>query len=143
MQRDLDRFGFGGACELLEGAQRIRIQAAHGGEIQDQVAVPVVQLLADLLGLGGTTIEEKVNKLIAAVEQLLNQLEFPRSIAELGISKEEFDRAIPELVKAAYDDPSWRSNPRMPLMRELEDLFRKAYQGRGAGRELLPEQKSA
>ena len=99
--------------------------------------------IADLLGLGGTTIEEKVSKLIAAVEQLLNQLEFPRSIAELGIAKEEFDRAIPELVKAAYDDPSWRSNPRMPLMKELEELFGKAYQGRGAGRELLPEQKSA
>ena len=99
--------------------------------------------VADLLGLGGTTIEEKVSKLIAAVEQLLDQLEFPRAIEELGISKEEFDRAIPELVKAAYNDPSWLSNPRMPLMKELDELFRKAYQGRGAGRELLPTQKSA
>jgi acetaldehyde dehydrogenase/alcohol dehydrogenase len=87
--------------------------------------------IADLLGLGGHTIEEKVKNLVAATEQLLNQLGFPRSIADLGISKEEFERAMPEMTKLAFDDPSWRSNPRMPLMSELADLFWKAYQGRG------------
>jgi acetaldehyde dehydrogenase/alcohol dehydrogenase len=87
--------------------------------------------VADLLGLGGHTIEEKVQNLIAATEQLLDQLGFPRSIADLEISKEEFERAMPDLVQIAFDDPSWRSNPRMPLMSELADLFWKAYQGRG------------
>ena len=38
---------------------------------------------------------------------------------------------MPDLTKIAFDDPSWRSNPRMPLMSELTDLFWKAYQGRG------------
>jgi acetaldehyde dehydrogenase/alcohol dehydrogenase len=89
--------------------------------------------VADLLGLGGHAIEEKVQNLIAATEQLLDQLGFPRSIADLGISKEEFDRAMPDLVQIAFDDPSWRSNPRMPLMSELADLFWKAYYGRGLG----------
>jgi acetaldehyde dehydrogenase/alcohol dehydrogenase len=87
--------------------------------------------IADLLGLGGHTIEEKVKNLVAATEQLLDQLGIPGSIADLGISREEFERAIPELTKLAFDDPSWRSNPRMPLMSELEDLFWKAYEGRG------------
>jgi acetaldehyde dehydrogenase / alcohol dehydrogenase len=86
--------------------------------------------VADLLGLGGQTVEQKVEKLIAATEQLLDRLEFPHSIAELGISKKEFEAAIPEMVKAAFDDPSWRSNPRMPLMQELVELFWKAYEGR-------------
>jgi len=87
--------------------------------------------MADLLGLGGQTVEEKVKRLIAATEQLLDRLEIPRSIAELGISREEFERAVPELAKIAFDDPSWRSNPRMPLMSELEELLWKAYEGRG------------
>jgi acetaldehyde dehydrogenase / alcohol dehydrogenase len=86
--------------------------------------------VADLLGLGGQTVEQKVEKLIAATEQLLDRLEFPHSIAQLGISKKEFEAAIPEMVKAAFDDPSWRSNPRMPLMQELVELFWKAYEGR-------------
>ena len=87
--------------------------------------------IADLLGLGGETVEEKVNNLVAATEQLLDQLAIPRSIAEMGISKEEFERALPDLVKIAFDDPSGRSNPRMPMMSELGELFWSAYQGRG------------
>ena len=98
---------------------------------QGYVAHKKYATVADLLSLGGQTVQEKVEKLIAAVEQLLDQLGFPRSIAELGISKGEFERAIPEMVKAAFDDPSWRSNPRMPLMTELVELFWKAYEGRG------------
>jgi len=88
-------------------------------------------LVSDLLGLGGHTIEEKVSNLVTAIERLLDQLAFPRSIAAMGISKEDFGLAMPELVKNAFDDPSGRSNPRMPLVSELEELFWSAYKGRG------------
>ena len=87
-------------------------------------------MIAELLGLGGHTVEEKVKNLIAATVGLLDQLGVPRSIAELGISKEEFESAIPELAKVAFDDPSWRSNPRMPLVSELVELLWQAYNGR-------------
>ncbi len=70
-----------------------------------------------------------MKNLVAATEQLLDQLAIPRSIADLGISKEEFERAMPDLAKIAFDDPSWRSNPRMPLVSELVELFWSAYQG--------------
>ena len=36
-------------------------------------------MMADLLGLGGETVEEKVQNLVAAIERLLDQLAFPRS----------------------------------------------------------------
>ena len=90
--------------------------------------------IADLVGLGGSTIEEKVKRLVTATEQLLDQLAIPRSIAELGISREEFERVMPDLAKNAFDDPSWRSNPRMPLVSELVELFWSAYQGRSGAR---------
>ena len=90
-------------------------------------------MVADLLGLGGDTVAEKVTNLVTATEQLLDRLEIPRSIAELGISEEEFERAMPDLAKIAFDDPSWRSNPRMPLVSELVELFWSAYRGRGLG----------
>ena len=88
-------------------------------------------MMADLLGLGGNTIDEKVKNLVTATEQLLDQLAVPRSIAEMGISKEDFEKAMPDLVKIAFDDPSGRSNPRMPLLSELVELFWSAYAGRG------------
>ncbi len=97
--------------------------------------------IADLLGLGGSTIPEKVARLITAVESLLDQLAVPRSIAELGISVEEFERAMPELSKIAFDDPSWRSNPRMPLVKELVELFWCAYRGRGAANSINSSQQ--
>jgi len=102
---------------------------------QGYVAHKKYAAVADLLELGGGTVEEKVANLIAATEQLLQTLEFPRSIADLGIPKDEFGRVLPELSKAAYDDPSGRSNPRMPLISELVDLLRKAYEGRGAAQQ--------
>jgi acetaldehyde dehydrogenase/alcohol dehydrogenase len=87
--------------------------------------------VADQLGLGGNTIEEKVKNLLAATEQLLDRLEIPRSIAALGISKEAFEQAVPDLTMMAFDDPSWRpTNPRMPLLSELSELLWSAYQGR-------------
>ena len=89
-------------------------------------------MVADLLGLGGNTTDEKVKCLITAIEQLLDQLGMPRSIASLGIAREEFERAVPDLAKAAFDDPSWLSNPRMPLVSELAELLWSAYEGRGA-----------
>ena len=67
-------------------------------------------LMADLLNLGGDT------------------------IAELGISKEDFAKAVPDLAKIAFDDPSWRSNPRMPLVSELVELLWSAYAGRASGK---------
>ena len=88
-------------------------------------------MMADLLGLDGHTVEEKVKNLVTATEQLLDQLGVPRSIAELGISKEEFEQAMPDLAKIAFDDPSWKSNPRMPLVKEIVELFWSAYRGRG------------
>jgi acetaldehyde dehydrogenase/alcohol dehydrogenase len=91
--------------------------------------------LADALNLGGRTTAEKVHNLIAAVEQLLDRLAFPHSIAEMGISQEDFERALPDLTRLAFDDPSWRTNPRMPLMSELIELFRSAYLGRGSEKE--------
>jgi len=97
---------------------------------QGYVAHKKYATVADLLGLSGHSIDEKVKNLIAVTEHLLDDLGFPRSIAELGISKEEFERAMPELVKNTFDDPAWRSNPRMPLMSEIAELFWKAYYGR-------------
>jgi acetaldehyde dehydrogenase/alcohol dehydrogenase len=44
--------------------------------------------VADLLDLGGETVSEKVANLIAAVEQLLDRLEIPKSIAALGIGRD-------------------------------------------------------
>lgn len=89
--------------------------------------------IADMLGLGGETTEQKVHLLVGAVKELLDRLGLPISISALGITRDEFEQAMPELAANAFDDPSWRSNPRMPLVDELVQLFWSAFHGRGRG----------
>ena len=100
--------------------------------------------VADLLGLGGETVADKVQRLIAATERLLDQVGIPRSIADLGISREEFARAVPELAEIAFDDPSWRpTNPRVPLINELAELLWSAYEGRPKASDASREERMA
>jgi acetaldehyde dehydrogenase/alcohol dehydrogenase len=103
--------------------------------VRGYVAPKKYATVADLLELGGNTIEEKVRNLVVAIERLLDRLDVPRSVAELGIPREEYEKAIPDLVAVAFEDPSWRpTNPRMPLMGELAELLWSAYRGRAQAR---------
>ncbi len=83
-----------------------------------------------VLGLGGRGMEERRERLFARVDELLDAVRIPRSLAEAGVPKEEFEAALPELVKAAFADPSIRTNPRMPMIEELASLLTAAYEGR-------------
>jgi acetaldehyde dehydrogenase/alcohol dehydrogenase len=83
-----------------------------------------------VIGLGGKTEEIARERLFAQVDELLDAVEMPRSLAELGIEREQFEAALPDLTKAAFEDPSVRTNPRLPLVSELMDLLRAGYDGR-------------
>jgi acetaldehyde dehydrogenase/alcohol dehydrogenase len=54
----------------------------------------------------------------------------PRSFREAGIDEAEYLAALPELVASSFADVSMRTNPRMPMIAELEALLRAAYDGR-------------
>ena len=53
----------------------------------------------------------------------------PRTLAEIGVSEEEFEAALPGLAMTAFQDLSNRTNPRMPLIGELTELLRLGYYG--------------
>jgi acetaldehyde dehydrogenase/alcohol dehydrogenase len=77
---------------------------------------------------GGRAPEEQRRRLFEHVDQLLDAIGMPRTLAAVGVDAAEFEAAIPDLVRAAFADPSIRTNPRMPMLRELEQLLRVAYQ---------------
>lgn len=85
--------------------------------------------LVDCMSWGGATVGEKVDILIARIVALLQACDVPTSIAALGVERDAFERALPDLIRTAYDDISIRSNPRMPMLRELEQILRQAYEG--------------
>ena len=54
----------------------------------------------------------------------------PRSLEAAGVAREDFDEALPELARAAFEDASIRTNPRIPLVHELTQLLEDGFHGR-------------
>jgi acetaldehyde dehydrogenase/alcohol dehydrogenase len=78
---------------------------------------------------GGRTEEERRGRLFERVDELLDAVGQPRSLKDAGVVEDEFEQALPGLARATFADPSLRTNPRMPLIREIVDLLRLAYHG--------------
>ena len=85
--------------------------------------------IADHLGLGGKTEEEKVELLIKAVEELQAKVNMPKTIKEAGVSETKFYETLDEMVEQAFDDQCTGANPRYPLMSELKEMYIKAFEG--------------
>ncbi len=86
--------------------------------------------VAWVLGLGGGSEAERRDRLFGAVDDLLDTVGIPRSLEAAGVSREAFEAALPDLIRLAFEDPSMRTNPRMPLMGEIAGLLQAAWRGR-------------
>jgi acetaldehyde dehydrogenase / alcohol dehydrogenase len=82
-----------------------------------------------ILGFGGHTEQDRRDRLFAHVDELLAEVEEPRTLADCGIKRHEFEKALPDLAKAAFMDPSIRTNPRIPMIREVIELLQAGYSG--------------
>jgi acetaldehyde dehydrogenase/alcohol dehydrogenase len=85
--------------------------------------------IAWIIGLGGKTEAERRERLFARVEQLLDELGVPRSLEATGVARAEFESALPDLARAAFEDASIRTNPRIPLVHELTQLLEQGFDG--------------
>lgn len=85
--------------------------------------------IARILGLPARTTEEGVESLIQAIIKLAKELEMPLSIAETGVSKEEFESKVEQLAELAFEDQCTTANPKLPLVSDLADIYRQAYKG--------------
>jgi acetaldehyde dehydrogenase / alcohol dehydrogenase len=64
--------------------------------------------------------------LFERVDRLLEQLGMPPTIAAAGADEAAYRAAMPDLAMAAFGDLSLRTNPRMPLVAELQALLEMA-----------------
>ncbi len=85
--------------------------------------------VADYLGLGGNTDEEKLENLIAAIEELKVKIGIKPTIKDYGIDEQDFLERLDEMTEQAFDDQCTGANPRYPLMSEIKDMYLKAYYG--------------
>jgi len=94
------------------------------------LAVERYAKIADYLNLGGKTPEEKVEKLISAIEKLKKAIDIPAAIKDAGVSEASFTASLDSMAEQAFDDQCTSANPRYPLIAELKELYKKSYYGR-------------
>ena len=85
--------------------------------------------VADYLGLGGKTDEEKLENLIKAVNELKSRVGIKATIKDYGIDEKDFLDRLDEMTEQVFDDQCTGANPRYPLMSEIKQMYLNAYYG--------------
>ena len=86
--------------------------------------------IADALGLGGQTDEEKLENLIRALDELKAKVGIRSTIRDYNIDEKDFLDRLDEMVEQAFDDQCTGANPRYPLMSEIKQMYLNAYYGK-------------
>ncbi len=81
------------------------------------------------LGLPAKTTEEGVQSLINAVIDLMKEVNEPLSFSECGIDEETYMRNVPDIANKAFEDQCTTANPKLPLVKEIEQIMIDAYKG--------------
>ena len=96
--------------------------------------------VADYLGLGGSTNEEKVENLIKAIDELKEKIGIKPTIKDYVPNEEDFLNRLDAMVEQAFDDQCTGANPRYPLMSEIKQMYLNAYYGRKFTEKEVPNQ---
>ena len=85
--------------------------------------------IADALGLKGKNVDEKLENLIKAIDELKEKVGIKKTIKDYGIDEADFLARLDDMVEQAFDDQCTGANPRYPLMSEIKQMYLNAYYG--------------
>ena len=98
--------------------------------------------IADYLGLGGESDEEKLENLIKAINDLKARVGIKATIKDYGIDEGDFLARLDDMTEQAFDDQCTGANPRYPLMSEIKQMYLNAYYGKHFTEPEMPTQIS-
>ena len=85
---------------------------------------------ARFLGFAGKDDNETFEIFLQKIEELKERCGIKKTIADYGVSEEDFLASLDEMVENAFDDQCTGANPRYPLMSEIKEIYLKAYYGK-------------
>ncbi|MEF2639821.1 MAG: bifunctional acetaldehyde-CoA/alcohol dehydrogenase [Lachnospiraceae bacterium] len=85
---------------------------------------------ARFAGITGKDDQEVFENLIQALEDLKEKIGIKKTIADYGVTEQDFLATLDEMSEQAFDDQCTGANPRYPLISELKEIYRKAYYGK-------------
>jgi acetaldehyde dehydrogenase/alcohol dehydrogenase len=84
---------------------------------------------ANFCGIFGKDDNETLENFITAIEELKAKVGIKKTIKDYGIEEEKFLETLDDMVEQAFDDQCTGANPRYPLMKEIKEIYLKAYYG--------------
>lgn len=104
---------------------------------KDETAKKRYGVIADYMGLGGDSDDEKIANLIAYLRGMNDKLNIPHGIKFYGadsypaaqgfVPEDVFLERLPEIAANALKDACTGSNPRQPSQEEMEKLLKSCY----------------
>ena len=85
---------------------------------------------ANFLGIQGKNDDEKFENFLTAIEELKAKVGIKKTIKDYGVDEKYFLDTLDDMVEQAFDDQCTGANPRYPLMREIKEMYLKAYYGK-------------
>ena len=86
--------------------------------------------IAEFLHISGKDDTEKLERLIAKLDQLKEQIGIRKTIRDYGIDEAAFLESLDAMTEQAFDDQCTGANPRYPLMSEIKQMYLNAYYGK-------------
>jgi len=62
-----------------------------------------------------------------ACEELCHKVGVASNVESQGISREAWEESVHRIAMNAYEDQCTPANPRMPMVKDMEDILRKIY----------------
>ena len=86
--------------------------------------------LANKLGWNPKNNDDAVEMFASKVEEMNKYLGIPSTLREYGIPEKDFLAKLDDLADLAFGDQCTTANPRLPLVKELKELYMISYYGK-------------
>ncbi|MGB4985244.1 MAG: bifunctional acetaldehyde-CoA/alcohol dehydrogenase [Erysipelotrichaceae bacterium] len=83
--------------------------------------------IAKVVGLKADTVEQGVESLAKACDELAKDLGIQMNFQAQGVDEKKYIEQLNEVAMMAYEDQCTPCNPRMPLVVEMEEILKSAY----------------
>ena len=85
--------------------------------------------LAHAIGLKFNTVQEGVEKFAKAVHDLGIEVGMAMNFKSQNVDKKEWEESLEKLAYLSYEDQCSPANPRVPMIKDMIELMRAAYEG--------------
>ncbi len=85
--------------------------------------------IAKELGFEENKNENGISFLVKAIQKLMSDIGMPLTLKDAGIKKKDLEASLDYMANNAFADQCTGTNPRMPLVNELKDIYLRAWEG--------------